>query len=471
MSPAKTNPFQRLALRVIHQRDTPGVFRCLKMLEQAEFVSPDQIRKQQWDRLQKLLRHAAENVPYYRDLFSKSKIRAEDIRTPQDFESFPLLTKDILQTEVDRLTEDTPSRRRKKPNASGGSTGKPVRFYQDAHYWAFARASQWFVEGWWGIYPGNRTASIWGCDRDLPEQNWKERLRLEVEQTRVCNAFSMTETRMAEFAKMLSAWKPIYVTGYASALELFARFLSSRPDLRVRPHAVKSTAEALTSSQRMVIEKAFAAPVYNFYGSREVNNLAAECPAHQGLHVNSLGRYLEIVDESGKQLPPGKPGRIVITDLTNFVMPFLRYQIEDIGSWHARSCSCGRSFPLLETVWGRSSDFIVTPSGKLIHGEFFTHLFYDMDGIDQFQVVQKTITEVRVDIVPQRTEEAISTDALRNRLVEAMGPGVQCQIRIVNKIERSTSGKHRFTISEVPVPWKRVDTGSWEQQGAGALPK
>lgn len=453
VSRARPNPVWRIVSTLRHRRETPTVFRCLRAFREMEFATPETVYDRQWSRLEEMLGHAARNVPYYRILFSEAGIQPEKIRTPADFARIPLLTKHTLQTHGKELMQDTRASRDRRPNASGGSTGKPVRFYQDTSYWTFARASQWFVEGWWGIHPGDRTASIWGCDRDLPEMTWKERLCLAMERTRLCNAFAMSEERMAEFASMLAAWKPPYITGYASALELFARFLLSHPHFVVRPHAVKSTAEALTDSQRAVIERAFQAPVYNFYGSREINNLAAECPAHEGLHVNSLGRYVEVVDELGKPLPPGKPGRLVVTDLTNFEMPFIRYQIEDVGSWRGKACSCGRPFPLLEKVWGRSSDFIVTPAGKLVHGEFFTHLFYDISGIEQFQVVQRTKTDVGVDVVLQTGVSSVQTDALRQRMVDTMGSDVNCEIRIVPEIERPTSGKHRFTISEVAPKW------------------
>jgi phenylacetate-CoA ligase len=447
------------------RRDCPQAFKYLEILRRAEFEDSRLIEMRQWESLQKILKHAGQNVPYYRDLFKNMGIRPEDIRTPGDLERIPLLTKDLLQQHTSQLLQTAGEEGNRLPNASGGSTGKPVRFYQDTFYWTFARASQWFAEGWWGIQPGDRIASIWGCDRDLPDMTWKERLRLKIEQTRLCNAFAMSEESMEKFAQMMVRWKPRYVTGYASALEVFANFLLSRPDLVVRPHAVKSTAEALFSAQRVAIEKAFEAPLYNFYGSREVNNLAAECQAHEGLHINSLGRYIEIVDELGKAQPPGKPGRIVVTDLTNFAMPFIRYAIEDVGSWRGKPCSCGRPFPLLERVWGRSSDFIVAPGGKLIHGEFFTHLFYNIPGIDQFRVVQRTKSEVRVDIVMQPGVSSVQTDLLRSRIADVMGPNVNCEIQVVTSIERPASGKHRFTISEVPVPWKETSLENLEEAG------
>ena len=436
-----------------HAWQTPLVFRHLRELRKLEFAPAEVIVEVQRERLAKLLAHALNTVPYYRDHVrrdGRSQVSSEDLGL------FPILNKSILKAHSRQLLSDKFTEPNLMENASGGSTGKPVQFYQDRGYWEFSRASQWFVEGWWGIRPGDRTASVWGCDRDLLSQSWKERVVQEISQVRMCNAFAVTERGFADFARMLLSWRPALISGYASALELFARFLLQNPGLQYRPRAVKSTAEALSFEQRSVIEKAFQCPVYNFYGSREVNNLAAECPAHGGLHVNSLTRYIEIVDESDNPVPPGVTGRVLVTDLTNFAMPFIRYEIEDVASWSAQPCRCGRPFPLFAEVLGRSSDFISIPGGKIIHGEFFTHLFYDLPQVAQFQLRQTSLREICVEVVLQPGVSEFSGVPLRARLDAALGPEVDCQVKIVDKIQRTASGKHRFTVSTVRPRWSSL---------------
>jgi phenylacetate-coenzyme A ligase PaaK-like adenylate-forming protein len=426
-------------------------FRYLGELRRYEFAPREVIDAIQWQRLQIMLRHAAEHVPYYRRVFHREGINPAEIRSPREFARIPILTKTrLLENAADLLAENS---RERFLNASGGSTGKPVHFYQDESYWNHASATQWFIEGWWGIRPGDRTASLWGADRDLPQQDWRERMKAAICQLRTCNAFSITQEQLEEFAQMLTAWKPRYVIGYSSALSLFAQFLLKRPYLRIRPIAVKSTAEALSPTERTVIGEAFQCPVYNFYGSREVNNLAAECPSRMGLHISALSRYIEIVDTDGNPVGPCVPGRVLVTDLTNFAMPFIRYEIEDVGSWSAAPCRCGRPFPLLENLLGRKSDFIVASSGKLIHGEFFTHLFYSMPQVTSFQVIQESLRFVRVQVVlrPNTTDPGL--EDLRHRIGQALGPEVSCEVATVAKIERPSSGKHRFTVSSVPIRW------------------
>jgi len=446
--------FIRLVLYpVLLKRWRPSAQHHLRELRKYEFASLETIETIRWSRIHAILRHASQHVPYYRNLFRENGMRPEDICSLRDFARLPILTKSTVQEKLSELSADDRDKGAGQPNASGGSTGKPVQFFQDAEYWDRAYANEWFVQSWWGIRPGDRTASVWGADRDIPDQSWGERFYSSIGQIRVCNAFALTAGQMERFAKMLVTWQPRYVTGYASALEVFANFLLERPKLRVRAHAVKTTADVLSEEKRRVIEKAFGCPVFNFYGSREINNVAAECPAQNGLHANALARYIEIVDDAGNPVPPGVPGRILLTDLTNYYMPFLRYEIEDIGSWKRQPCSCGRQFPLLERVWGRSSDFIVTPEGKLIHSVFFTHLFYDMPEVVLFQVNQKDLQDIRVYLVLRPGVKEYPQGLLRERLRQAFGPAVAFNIQVVPKIERPPSGKHRFTVSSVRASW------------------
>lgn len=464
MGRPQRRPLQRFVSRVlrhtaypvIQKRSWPGASSLLKEFQGFEFASAAAVEKRQREQIARLVTHASERVPYYRQVFEAANIDPRRFHVERDFPHIPILDKTILHERRCDLAADEVNAELLIKNASGGSTGKPVEFFQDAHYWAHSRASRIFIQGWWGIKPGDAMASVWGADRDIPQWTWREKLYQVLNQQKICNAFLMSEERMEKFARELQTWQPPFINGYSTALEMFSQFLLARPQFKIRPVAVESSAETLTDAQRSVIERAFEAPLYNFYGSREVNNLAAECPAHEGLHVNSITRFIEIVDDEGNPQPPGVPGRVLVTDLSNYVMPFIRYENEDVASWAERPCSCGRPFPLLERVWGRSSDFITAPSGKLIHGEFFTHLFYPLPQVKTFQVTQQSLTEIRVSVVLHPGEKYFSTESLQRKLDNALGPGAKCTIEFVDAIPRTLNGKHRFTISSVPARWNAV---------------
>jgi phenylacetate-CoA ligase len=447
---------RRTAYPVIQKRSWPGAGSLLKVFQSFEFASASAVENRQRGLIVQLLRHASERVPYYQEAFAVANVDPTRFDFERDFSRIPILNKSILRERRSDLVANEVNAALLIKNASGGSTGKPVEFFQDVHYWAHSRASRLFIQGWWGIQPGDAMASVWGADRDIPQWTWREKLYQALNQQKICNAFLMSEERMEKFARELQTWQPPFINGYSTALEMFSQFLLARPQYKIRPLAVESSAETLTDAQRSVIERAFEAPLYNFYGSREVNNLAAECPAHEGLHVNSITRFIEIVDDEGNPQPTGVPGRVLVTDLTNYVMPFIRYENEDVASWAERPCNCGRPFPLLERVWGRSSDFITTPSGKLIHGEFFTHLFYPLPQVRTFQVAQQSLGEIKVSVALHPGEKNFSTESLQQQLNNALGPDAKCTIEIVDTIPRTLNGKHRFTISSVPARWNAV---------------
>lgn len=445
---------RRIIYPVIQRRAYPGSFAILKEFRKYEFATYSAVEAYQSAKLRSMLLHAFNKVHYYGNLFRAIGFDPEQAHLPADIVRIPVLTKSILRNRAKELLASNFDPRSLISNASGGSTGKPIEFYQNKHYWENSQASRWMFLSWWGVHPGEPMASVWGTDRDIPTWSWREKFYYKLCQVRVCNAFNLSEERMKRFAQEMHEWQPRFVNGYATALEVFARFLLEHPQFKIRPIAIESSAEILTVAQRAVIEKAFEAPLYNFYGSREVNNLAAECDKHRGLHTNMLTRYIEVVDADGRPLPPGVPGRILVTDLSNAVMPFIRYENEDIGSWADTGCSCGRPFRLLDKVWGRSSDFITTPSGKLIHGEYFTHLFYHAPEVSTFQVFQRSLDNVCVSIVLQPGVGTISLDPLREKISEVLGDAVHFEINIVANIPRTSSGKHRFTISAVPASWK-----------------
>ena len=143
---------------------------------------------------------------------------------------------------------------------------------------------------------------------------------------------------------------------------------------------------------------------------------------------------------------------VTVTNLHNYAMPLIRYQMGDMGRPTDREPTCGRGLPLMDVIEGRSADVITTPSGKLLHGEFFTHLFYKLDGVRQFQVVQETRDRLTIKIEPMNTfdkDEAIRF--LADTIRQFGDPAFEMTFEVVDRIPVSSSGKFRFTISRVPV--------------------
>jgi phenylacetate-CoA ligase len=421
-----------------------GVYRWLATLRAEQMMAPERLREIVSDRLRSVLEHAIAHSAYYRNLFADSGIVIDDDFDISDLESLPLLKREDLQEHYEEIVCENHGR--VFPNSSGGSTGNPVNFYQDDPYKSFSQAANLLFLDWMGIRSGDRSSAIWGADRDFQDLSLRDRFFIRFDRVRALNAFSLSESRIRKFVREMNHFKPRLVFGYASALHLVARLINETEQIEFQPRAVRSSAEMLYDFQRVEIEKAFKCKVYDFYGSREVNNLAGECAAHEGLHVVSSGRILETVDDYGRPVADGKIGQVAVTDLTNFAFPFIRYLNGDMAVKSSGTCSCGRGYPLLEKIEGRVSDMIVV-DGQYIHGEFFTHLFYSRPDIAQFQLIQEEPRRLRLLVVGRgedpRVEDIIA--AIRAKV----GEGVTIETEIVDRISPTASGKHRFTISRI----------------------
>jgi phenylacetate-CoA ligase len=411
-------------------------------LERNQHLSSEQLENLQWKRLKKLLAHAYENVPHYQRQFNKLGITPSDVRDIKDFQKLPFLRKSDIQQMPDDFLAVNYDKDKLKKDATGGSTGQPLIFYRDqiCHEWtwkAFERFRNWI-----GYSPIDKLALIWGADRDIPSsypsnQRW-------------LNSFNYSSDDIEAFIQELIQWKPRAIRGYASSLFLVASYIKQHNLTAPRPVAIESSAEKLWAYQRTVIEDVFNCPVYDQYGSREIPSIACECEFQTGLHIFSDIRLVEII-RNGESARQGEEGSIVITDLLNFGMPFIRYEIGDVGVMSDLNCSCGRGFPLLKEVKGRISSTIITSQGRFVHGEYFTHLFYPIQGVTAFQVHQGSIDAIEVHIQPGNGFDSSVMPPLLSEIKDHLGPEMAITWHIVEEIPLTPTGKHHFVISDIPV--------------------
>lgn len=430
-------------------RDYPGIHRRLKDLKDESQLSKHEWMELQNIRLRQVLTFAARCVPYYQKILEQIALLPDSIDVRREMRRIPILTKSIIRENLSELIAEPINKSSFFENTTGGSTGVPLKFFQDQNYQTTAAAIDVFVREWWGIRPYDRTALIWGADREFYQRSLKERLYEWRLRLRSINAFRMTDESLLDFCRMLKRWRPPYLMGYSSALEVLAKCAQHHNINNIKFKAIRSSAEMLWPHQRQLISEVFNSPVYNFYGSREVNNLAAECPEEGRLHLISTWRYIEIVNERGEPLPDGELGFIIVTDLSNYSMPFIRYRNEDMGSYSNVPCPCGRPSPILDKLIGRSTDLIRTPAGEVIHGEYFTHLFYGHNNIRQFQVHQTTLDRLVVRYVPEGTSCSESIAEIVKKIRERLGREMVVSVEECNNIPIPSSGKHRFTISDV----------------------
>ncbi|RJR28694.1 MAG: hypothetical protein C4574_04255 [Candidatus Latescibacterota bacterium] len=421
----------------------------LEELERTQWLPAAEIEDLQWHRLAAFIREIAAYVPFYRDLFKQVSIRPDDIQSPDDFRAIPFLTKEIIRNAGARMTSTDPVRRG-FASSTGGSTGEPLFFHGDVSSGPVRRANGMRCYRWAGVDIGDRQAVLWGTHLDAaPRERFASAVRNYFSNMMYLSTFDMSDASMERYAARLRSFKPHLFTGYPSALALFAGFLRSRRAQDIRPRAVIASGEELYESQRELIEAAFGCRVFDRYGSREFAGVAQECEEHRGLHVMSDLFYVEIVTESGRPASEGEIGEVVVTDLSNLYMPFVRYRTGDLAVPTGRSCPCGRGLPLLDRIEGRSFDAVVTADGRHIGGFFWTWLSRAVPGVRRFQVEQRERSGIVFRFVPGPEWRDEYERTLERKIKDNCGDGFGVAFERVEEIPLTRSGKSKFIISNI----------------------
>ncbi len=405
-------------------------------------------------KLHHLLSYAYRYVPYYRHLFDRVGFRPEAVLDDvAALRRLPILTKATIRANFDALLT-TESRRRAHLSqlTTGGSTGHPLVFMQDNDFRDYVTADLHRHLGWAGWQFGQIHAYIWGTNFEVAlAQSLRTRLMDWVLNRFVTNAYVLTDESMAAFAAEVRRRRPRLLFGYASSLYHFAQFARRQGFDDLTFDGIFSSAEVLYPAQRQFIEETFHCRMFNRYGTRDLGGVACECDAHTGLHASIENNYIEIVRdlESGEPAPPGETGHIVVTNLNNHGMPFIRYSIEDMGAWSTRDrCPCGRELPLMAVVEGRRVDMFRTPDGRTVWGGFASPLF-GMPGVRRFQVVQKSLDLVVVRIVRDGELDAERLATIERTIHTALGEQVTVRFEYPDEIPVLDSGKYRYALSEV----------------------
>lgn len=308
---------------------------------------------------------------------------------------------------------------------------------------------------WAGRKLGDPMVKLWGSLSDIlgSSQGFRGYLRQQISGITTLNTYRMTEEDMYRYVQKINNIKPLLILSYTNSIEELARFIQEHHLSVYSPSAIMSAAGVLYPEVKAKIEDVFHAPVFNRYGSREVSNIACNCEKDEGLHLIPVIHYLEIVDDEGKRVKPGTPGNIVVTLLTNYTMPLIRYQISDIGVLSDKDCSCGRGWPLLEKVKGRMRSIFRNKQGDLIDGGVFIRLFYFRENIKQFQVIQDSLEKIVINIVLKDKKQSKLAEKefreITKSIEKIMNSDVIIKYNLVDLINLSPSGKYGYVFSKV----------------------
>ncbi|MBN1257580.1 MAG: phenylacetate--CoA ligase family protein [Planctomycetes bacterium] len=434
-------------------------WRHLQNLKEWQWLPPGQLQPICEQRLRDLLAHAGKHVPYYAEVLRQAEVIDSNGQVNlENFSRIPLLDKAIMRENLDAIKSDDFSRRRGIAfSTSSGTTGESIQIVQDRGYAEWNYPVKLLGDEWSGYSFGQKRVLLWGAETvtEGRKEPLQTRMQRWLNNQLWLDTFRMTPEDMARYVQIINRVQPVQILAFPESIYDLANYLKRNHLTIFSPLSIQTSSGTLFPHMRAVIEEVFRAPVFNRYGAQETGAMAYECEHHSGLHVFPPEHHLEILLPDGSPAGPGQAGEVVVTLLSNYIMPIIRYKIGDIAAWAGTPCPCGRSWPLLKEIEGRVSGIFISPSGARVHGIYLGYLMFYRDWAGRFQIIQEDYELVRM-IVARIYENGKPREPAHDEMAEieekirlVLGEGCRVEWEFVDEITPTPAGKHCYIISKV----------------------
>jgi len=424
-------------------------FEQLKLFKKREKFSAEQWHDYQTEQLRKLLIHAFETVPYYREKYSKAGFHLSDFKNFKlnNLNKLPFLEKEDLR-KFGTTTLLSTKRESGTFLSSSGSTGTPVKIYYSKNFhqtWNAAYETR--VRNWAGVNYKMARGMI-GGRRIIPKAITKPpyyRYNFFEKQT-YFSAYHLSEKTVQNYVEGLYKNKVEYLVGYAMSIYFWADFINKLQIKAPQLKAILTSSEKLTSEMRKTIEKAFSCKVYDAYSGVEACGLISENKYGELLFSPDTG-IMEVIDNNGQNASAGTSGEIIATGLLNFNQPLIRYRIGDrVKLAKEQKSESGLHMPIVEEIEGRIEDTIIGKDGrKMVR---FHSLFYELKGLIASQIIQHKINKFEIRLVIDNEFNKSQEKIIKNRLESQLGR-IQIEFNYVDELPRTKNGKIKAVISKL----------------------
>lgn len=412
-------------------------------LAKTQYLGADQLKDMQLNLLRRMVEHAYKTVPYYTAMMTERGIKPDEINSLEDIKRFPIISRADLKEAADTLISTKFNPRFMITRHTSGTSGTPMplkrdlRSIQDEH--AFVRRQF----DWAGIAMEDRCAYLtWRRIVSANQRHPRPYVYDAMMKELILSTIHLSEDTIGVFADAMKKYSVKALVAYPSAAYVLAKgCLAKGISLPLR--AVLTTSEILDDARRQVISTAFGCKVFDFYGNSE-----RVCYIHTCEH----GSY-HILPEYGltELMPAGPPNddccRIVATGFWNMAMPLIRYDIGDLVQPLEGSCPCDRAFPMVKRILGRGSNIITTPSGRILGAMAVEYMLdrvlfriYKMP-ILEAQIIYEPTDHVVLEYTPMVNFTTEDANKLRNLLRREVPEEIKVEIRRVEKLTRTATGK------------------------------
>jgi len=414
-------------------------------LQKSKLWSRADLEAFQDQKLQKLIVHAYENVPYYRMLFDERNLKPADIQTRVDLKKLPLLTKEIIKKNYNKLIASNVHTMRTIAHKSSGSTGEPMQYLVTNEAYSFNIACNMRGWYWMGYRFGDPFVKISQYQRNKGKQIQDVFLR-----TLYVPASPLTDERFGEIVAQLRKFKPQIIRSYPDPLFFLAQYMEKYSINDIKPTALTTTGSMLLPAMRQKIEAAFGTRIFDSYRCEGGPN-AFETPDHHAYMLSMEYGISEILAQ-GDDVGPGEKGRHVTTDLHNYAMPFIRYDSQDIVQKMDSRYSGQSAHEHISKVFGRQSDIVRTSNGQYLIVLHFADYFDAFCCIKQFQVVQQGNKKYIFKLVVTEQFDEKTKEQIKTYWEKFIGDNPDIEIKLVESIKPAPSGKHRFVLRDESIP-------------------
>jgi phenylacetate-CoA ligase len=428
----------------------PEFEKHLSQLMECEKWSRTEIRAYQDERVRDLIRYAYEHVPFHRDRMRARKLTPADILTVDDLAKIPILTKEDVRNNRDRLLSTQARPADLQLRHTSGTTGKALELYVSRS----AIAMQWAI--WWrhrirfGVHPGTWHVNFTGklvvpmSQGAPPYWRWNRPIHQAL-----INMQQLTASKIAPILQFLDEQSFDLYTGYPSIIHAFV-MAANHAGLRLHnpPKLIATGAENVLENQRADIAEFTGSVVTDQWGMTEACANASQC-RNFAYHEDFEFGAIERVEES--RANGLRQGRLLCTGFTTPEFPLIRYDVGDIGIWPAdQTCPCGLQSPLLTGILGRVDDYVLTPEGTRIMR--FDYIFKHVPNVRECQVVQERLGEITLCVVPRNGYNHADEHTLREEVRKWISPTLAVHFDYMNEIPREANGKFRAVKSLLRTP-------------------
>jgi phenylacetate-CoA ligase len=416
-----------------------------QLYNKTQWYSDSEMNELQIRKLKKLLKHCYDNVPYYRTVIDEKKIDIENFDSLSVLSEFPALTKEIIQKNYQAFIPLNNNQiKGVKISQTGGTTGNILYKRNDSQ----TRSSIWGsfkrYEEWMNMNKDDRTLILMGGH--VKEKNFRqktiEKAGSLLENSVSVDIYNTSDETTEKVINLLLSNKFSMIRSYPQFLFEIAKKLEKR-GLSFDIKAISSTAEPVMPEQRALFRKVFNAEVFDQYGCGEIGGMAYECNRHEGLHIAEERVIIET----------NETNELLITDLDNFTMPFIRYWNADQAILSNEKCSCGRQSRLIRQILGRTCDYITGINGQYLHWAYFWHLVFESNiaenrNLRKFQIIQNSASGLLIKLVSNALSDE-EEEFLRSDIKKRLGEEMSIVFSYEPDIENSANGKYRPVINKL----------------------